>query len=479
MTSIAGFLASLTGGAPQEGQKAAQVNATGTIGLFSALISANDTAQTAEGESGVNPGLLGLSLQIPNAQVTINTASGDGALGDDLTEGLSIPPGAVEAAIVEGQVSADGTIAIDAGVASASPQDGVQETTGTGETAGTTPFPDENVEGGSAAGSTPEPAIPADTPDAQPVAAVTLQSDATVTVQPATTQTAASTQASQSEATDQLARLTGLENARHKASEKGRQNGLQNALNLAPRPRAAGEAPQTNKPDGSPDASRPGSTDISAEHSTIKPGQGRPEFAALETKPVQRVIDAVNGQTQIRIDSYAGGEATAATNPPTLTVNVPASAASPGPASPNTPHVPVSALAVHIAQQANNGARRFDIRLDPPELGRIEVRLDVSREGQVMTHLVVERAETLDLLQRDARQLERMLQDAGLNTSEDGMKFSLKDQGQAKSGDENPGTFDDDGTLTGAEEDAAESGSDSTMPPPGRYLASTGIDIRI
>ena len=89
--------------------------------------------------------------------------------------------------------------------------------------------------------------------------------------------------------------------------------------------------------------------------------------------------------------------------------------------------VPVAGLAVEIVSRAQDGLRRFDIRLDPPELGRIDVRLDVDSGGKVTSRLTVERAETLDLLRRDAPQLERALQHAGLNT-EGGLEFSLRDQ---------------------------------------------------
>lgn len=89
--------------------------------------------------------------------------------------------------------------------------------------------------------------------------------------------------------------------------------------------------------------------------------------------------------------------------------------------------VAISGLAVEIVSRAHEGLRRFEIRLDPPELGRIDVRLDVDRSGNVTSRLTVERAETLDLLRRDAPQLERALQHAGLNT-EGGLQFSLRDQ---------------------------------------------------
>ena len=63
--------------------------------------------------------------------------------------------------------------------------------------------------------------------------------------------------------------------------------------------------------------------------------------------------------------------------------------------------VPVAGLAVEIATRAKDGKNRFEIRLDPPELGRIDVRLDIDGKGNVTSRLLVDRADTLDLLRRD------------------------------------------------------------------------------
>ena len=52
--------------------------------------------------------------------------------------------------------------------------------------------------------------------------------------------------------------------------------------------------------------------------------------------------------------------------------------------------MPLESLAVEIAARAQAGRNRFEIRLDPPELGRIDVRLDIDRSGQVTSRLVVE-----------------------------------------------------------------------------------------
>jgi chemotaxis protein MotD len=97
-------------------------------------------------------------------------------------------------------------------------------------------------------------------------------------------------------------------------------------------------------------------------------------------------------------------------------------------AAPQAPAVPVEGVGVQIAAQAKAGKHSFEIRLDPPELGRIDVRLDVDRDGHVTSRLVVDRPETLDLLRRDAGGLERALQDAGLKTTGNGLQFSLRDQ---------------------------------------------------
>lgn len=93
--------------------------------------------------------------------------------------------------------------------------------------------------------------------------------------------------------------------------------------------------------------------------------------------------------------------------------------------------VPLDNLAVEIATRASRGERRFEIRLDPPELGRIDVRLEIDSKGNTTTRLTVERAETLDMLQRDARGLEKALQNAGLKTDPGSLQFSLQQDPQA------------------------------------------------
>ncbi|MFT6658269.1 MAG: flagellar hook-length control protein FliK [Maritalea sp.] len=94
--------------------------------------------------------------------------------------------------------------------------------------------------------------------------------------------------------------------------------------------------------------------------------------------------------------------------------------------------VNIPGVAFEIVRQFRAGIQRFEVRLDPAELGRIDVRMEI--EGNNVTaRMVVERAETLDLLQRDARVLERALQQAGLNADRANLQFSLKQDGQNSS----------------------------------------------
>ncbi|MFZ4530626.1 MAG: flagellar hook-length control protein FliK, partial [Alsobacter sp.] len=96
------------------------------------------------------------------------------------------------------------------------------------------------------------------------------------------------------------------------------------------------------------------------------------------------------------------------------------------------PPVPLSALPIEIGMRALDGARRFDIRLSPEDLGRVDVRLDIAEDGTVNAQLVVDRVETLALLQRDAKTLERAFEQAGLRTQEGGVAFSLDTSGEGR-----------------------------------------------
>lgn len=107
-----------------------------------------------------------------------------------------------------------------------------------------------------------------------------------------------------------------------------------------------------------------------------------------------------------------------------------------------TPHMgqdalrptPLQMLPIEIGMQAMRGVTKFQIRLDPAELGRVDVQLEIKEDGQVRASLVVDRVETLAMLKRDASTLQQAFEQAGLRQSADGLQFSLRGEGQQREG---------------------------------------------
>ena len=111
-----------------------------------------------------------------------------------------------------------------------------------------------------------------------------------------------------------------------------------------------------------------------------------------------------------------------------LSADAAASTSSPLPARPAAAPPPAAQLAVHVARAVEDGVRRLEVRLNPAELGRVEVKLDVGHDGRVLAVVAADRQDTLELLQRDARGLERALQDAGIRADSGSLSFTLRQQ---------------------------------------------------
>jgi flagellar hook-length control protein FliK len=218
---------------------------------------------------------------------------------------------------------------------------------------------------------------------------------------------------------------------------------------------AAGTAGAKAKPAGdfkkTPD-------DAKAATAKTAPAKGAPD-----TAPAQTANSHAGGAAGVHADAGQGDAHTADAQPPApamATANAnpqpgvmaaalpPAHAAAQAPAPqpaampmpmpqhvPNMPTPNMNGLAVDIAAKSLGGARQFDIRLDPPELGRVEVRLSIDAAGKASAHLTADQPQTLDLLQKDASTLTRALRDAGLNVNQNGLNFSLRSQ-QSHAGNE-------------------------------------------
>lgn len=84
------------------------------------------------------------------------------------------------------------------------------------------------------------------------------------------------------------------------------------------------------------------------------------------------------------------------------------------------------AIARHVARGPEGSAETLTVRLDPPEHGRIEVRLHFEDGGPLRAVVAASNASTLDLLRRDSADLARALTQAGVST--DAQSFSFGGQ---------------------------------------------------
>lgn len=89
-------------------------------------------------------------------------------------------------------------------------------------------------------------------------------------------------------------------------------------------------------------------------------------------------------------------------------------------------HPATQMVAASLNKAAQEGAdKSMTLHLDPPELGRVDVRLEFGPDKTIKAHMVVEKPETYLMLQRDAFVLERALQGAGLEAGGSSLSFHL------------------------------------------------------
>ena len=93
------------------------------------------------------------------------------------------------------------------------------------------------------------------------------------------------------------------------------------------------------------------------------------------------------------------------------------------------PAPPAEQVAMQLRHAVAKGIDKITIQLSPASLGAIDVTLEVSSGERVLVHVVVEKADTLELLRADARGLERPLQEAGLRTYAGRLNFTLRGDG--------------------------------------------------
>ena len=121
-------------------------------------------------------------------------------------------------------------------------------------------------------------------------------------------------------------------------------------------------------------------------------------------------------------------------------------------------HPAAQVVAATLTKAGKDGIDNvMTLRLDPPELGNVSVRLQFGKDKMVKAIVTAEKPETYMMLQRDAHTLERALQAAGLETNSDSLSFQLSDNGTFAHDNNGKGNNDFGGGNAGAQDaDAGE-----------------------
>ncbi len=141
----------------------------------------------------------------------------------------------------------------------------------------------------------------------------------------------------------------------------------------------------------------------------------KPVDSAQQAKPAS-VSDAT---TQMQALASRGDSAPVPTVPTMATVS---------PITPDqavkTPSPAAQIAPALIAVLKNeNGTPSVTVRLQPPELGQVQIRIDQTAEGVAHIGITAEKPETLQLLQRDESKLQQALDQAGVQSTGRGISF--------------------------------------------------------
>lgn len=228
---------------------------------------------------------------------------------------------------------------------------------------------------------------------------------------------------------------------------------------------------------------------LNAVPSTQAAASGTTTFTALDPTAgtsVQEVSSASANEGQ------GGGNASSVANNSANAANAGSSAASTKSTSPysfasqltavRTPNTGLSTAVEQVSLQLNRkvkgGNDEMTIQLNPTDLGRVNIKLDITSDGKVTGMVTADNQSTLDMLSKDSRSLERSLQDAGFQADSGSLQFSMSGQSGNTSG------------QTGN----SSSGNGSTLPPTGQitltdplptgnietyYITPTGVNLSV
>jgi len=202
-------------------------------------------------------------------------------------------------------------------------------------------------------------------------------------------------------------------------------------------PRSVATLPDASAPTQAPPGAEP--TDSATPFAPLT----KPDALPAGTPIVGQQADTAPAMPSAVTPVHAQAIPTAASAQPLATASTPATATATVTVTP-TPGQMGHDMGVAIARHVRtDGGEAMTVRLDPRDLGRIEVRMHFDDDGVLRAVVSADNPASLDLLRRDSADLNRALGDAGVRADQQSLRFDTRaGTGGAGTGGGNNGTAD-------------------------------------
>jgi flagellar hook-length control protein FliK len=184
----------------------------------------------------------------------------------------------------------------------------------------------------------------------------------------------------------------------------------------------AGANPAAGKDGKQSDAAKPQSANPAAASQANSPAAAS---ATTQANAAAAAASATDGAAQPA--SNAGNAATQAAAQPASTANPLTDATRAVATPPALQSAPAATIQVYsrIIERADGRVQRFEVRLDPAELGRVDIRIEIGADRKVHAVMAAHDSAALTDLMRGQKALERALSEAGIDLADQGLKFEM------------------------------------------------------
>jgi flagellar hook-length control protein FliK len=148
----------------------------------------------------------------------------------------------------------------------------------------------------------------------------------------------------------------------------------------------------------------------------------------------------------------------------------------------------VAKLSADILKKLDAQTTRFDVALTPDGLGKVDVRIEIARNGALSAHMNFDTAQAAAELRNKSGELRQALSQAGFNVADNALSFDVSSQNGGQNGQNAFFNFSDGGdgrrafsgkAFQSALNDEPIILSPSDLLPGLRMAPDSGLDIRI